>query len=318
MVRSSFIVCPQTVSGDVRLGDEESWELAPFLLPEMMEVPVVLSRRVVITGIPVAVASATVLGLAGCTSSPPGAVTAGGPDTAPATDAAGVSGSAGAGLRFFSSHQAAVVAEATARIAPGPDDDPAEAGHPGAREAGVTYYIDGILGALATIEAAGSGQGGAAAGPAAPVIFAGGPWSNRHTSGPDLMASFIPLDPITKIAWRTRLAGWQHQYVAGVATLDKLAGGDFTKVSPADQDKILAKSQASAFLSLLFEHTIEGMYANPEYGGNRGLAGWKDIHYPGDSQPLGYSTLEVERSDGRDPVGDTGVVADVLKFLSAL
>jgi len=238
--------------------------------------------------IPVAVASAAVLGSSGCDSSA---------SSAPV-------------LRFFTSHQAAVVTDATARIAPGPSDDPAEAGHPGAREAGVTDYIDTMLGALGSLQES--------AGAPVPPIFAGGPWSNRHTSGPDLMASFVPLDAVTRIAWRQRLAGWRQQYARGIATLDKLAGGDFTKASPADQDKILASSAASAFLALLSEHTIEGMYCNPEYGGNHGQAGWKDISYPGDIQPRGYSGEEVERSDGRDPVGDTPVVADVLKFLGAL
>jgi gluconate 2-dehydrogenase gamma chain len=216
--------------------------------------------------------------------------------------------------RFFSSHQAAVVEDATARIAPGPWDDPAEAGHPGAREAGVTGYIDAMLGTLAVLEAAGD-SGGAAP---APVIFAGGPWSNRHAPGRDLMATFIAPDPVSRIAWRTRLADWQRQYTSGIATLDKLAGGDFTKATPAEQDAILARAEVSTFLSLLFEHTIEGMYANPEYGGNHGLAGWKDISYPGDSQPLGYPGAEVERSDGRDPVGDAAIVADVLNLLGAL
>jgi gluconate 2-dehydrogenase gamma chain len=223
-------------------------------------------------------------------------------------------------LRFFSIHQAAVIEDATARIAPGPEDDPAEAGHPGAREAGVTGYIDGMLAALATIEAddaSGAGKSGGKSAPV-PLIFAGGPWSDRHTSGPDLMASFIALDPVTRIAWRERLTDWRRQYTAGIATLDKLAGGDFSNAVPADQDKILARSEVSMFLSLLFEHTIEGMYSNPEYGGNRGLAGWKDIDYPGDSQPLGYTSDEVERSDGRDPVAGTGIVADVLKLLGAL
>src|ERR1700691_926543 len=119
-------------------------------------------RRTVITGIP---AAAAVIGLAACTPTP-----------------AGSSGADGAGgssqpLRFFSSHQAAVVADATARIAPGPGDDPAEAGHPGARETGVTGYIDALLGALPALEAAGPGGGGRAA--PVLVIFAGGPWSNR-------------------------------------------------------------------------------------------------------------------------------------------
>jgi Gluconate 2-dehydrogenase subunit 3 len=266
-----------------------------------------LPRRAVITGIPAAVAAAAVLGSAGCTST------------------AASSGGSGQSLRFFSGHQAAVVEAATARIAPGPADDPAEAGHPGAREAGVTGYIDAMLGALAALGTPGGAGAGAsisagagAGGARVPAVFAGGPWSNRHASGPDRMASFIALDPVSRIAWRKRLAGWQRQYTGGIATLDRLAGGDFTKASPAEQDKVLAQSAVSEFLSLLFEHTVEGMYSNPEYGGNRGLAGWKDIGYPGDSQPLGYTSAEVERSDGRDPVGDAGIVADVLKLLGAL
>ena len=238
----------------------------------------------VIGALPVAVASAAVLGAEGCTSS----------------------ASSGRTLRFFTADQAAVVEAATARIAPGPADDPAEAGHPGAREADVTGYIDSMLGALGSLD------------DAAPLVFAGGPWSNRHTSGPDLMAHFLPLDPVARIAWRRRLTGWQQQYRQGIATLDKLAGGDFTKASGAKQDKILVMSALSDFVSLLFEHTIEGLYAAPEYGGNRGLVGWKEIGFPGDIQPRGYTADEVSRSDGHDPVDNTGIVADVLKLLGSL
>ena len=237
-----------------------------------------------IGALPIAVASAAVLGTEGCTSPAP---------SAPA-------------FRFFTSHQAAVVEAATARIAPGPLDDPAEAGHPGAREADVTGYIDSMLGALGALD------------DAAPLVFAGGPWSNRHTSGPDLMAHFATLDPVAQIAWRRRLTGWQEQYRQGIATLDKLAGGDFTKASHAKQDKILVRSAVSSFMSLLFEHTIEGLYAAPEYGGNRGLTGWKEIGFPGDIQPRGYTADEVSRSDGHDPVDNTGIVADVLKLLGSL
>src|SRR5690348_6177213 len=157
-------------------------------------------RRVMITAVP----AATALAAAGCTSSPK-------PPPAPPRH------------RFFTAHQAAVVEAATARIAPGPRDDPAETGHPGAREAGVTGYIDAMLSALQTEK-----------------VFAGGPWSNRHTSGPDLMARFAPLDPVAKIAWRQRLTAWQTQYAQGIEHLDQLAGGDFTKKTPAQQDKILA------------------------------------------------------------------------------
>jgi len=252
-------------------------------------------RRTVITAIsvlPAAAASAVVLGVGGCTSPE---ASSGGP------------GPGARVLRFFTAHEAAVVEDATARIAPGPRDDPAEAGHPGAREAGVTDYIDMMLGALGAL----SGNE-----PIPPMIFAGGPWSNRHAPGADLMASFLALDPVTRIAWRKRLAGWQHQYRQGITALDKLAGGDFTKARPAEQDKILAGQ--GPFTALLFEHTIEGMYGNPEYGGNRGRVGWKEISFPGDIQPRGYPADEVERADGRDPVDDTGIVADVLKLLGAV
>jgi len=256
-----------------------------------------LRRRVVITAIsaiPAAVASAAVLGSTGCTSP-----AAGSNPPAP-----------GARMpRYFTGHEAAVVEDATARMAPGPRDDPAEAGHPGAREAGVTDYIDMMLGSLAALS-------GSEVPP--PMVFAGGPWSNRHTSGPDLMAAFVKLDPVTRIAWRKRLTGWQQQYKRGIVALDKLAGGDFTRAAPAEQDKILATQSVSTFTALMFEHMIEGLYASPEYGGNQGLAGWKDIGFPGDIQPRGYTSDEVERSDGRDPVDDTSIVAAVLRLLGAV
>jgi gluconate 2-dehydrogenase gamma chain len=238
-------------------------------------------RRALIAAIPVA-AGLTTVGLAACTSAPKR-------EPEPAK------------LKFFTAHQAAVVEAATARIAPGPRDDPAEAGHPGAREAGVTGYIDALLAAAATGK-----------------VFAGGPWSNRHTSGPDLMARFAPLGPVAKIAWRNRLTAWHNQYARGIEHLDKLAGGDFTKAGHTKQDKILATQSVSEFTSLLFGHTIEGLYASPEYGGNRNLAGWKAIGFPGDIQPRGYTADEVERSDGHDPVADTPITGEVLKLLGAL
>ncbi len=210
--------------------------------------------------------------------------------------------------RFFTPHQAAVVEAATARIAPGPRDDPAEQGHPGAREADVTGYIDAMLAALPDL--------GDSTDP--PAIFAGGPWSSRHTSGPDLMAIFATLDPVAKIAWGKRLAKWRNQYQEGIEALDRLAGGDFTQAGQDKQDKILATQSVSTFTSLLFEHTIEGLYGAPEYGGNRGQSGWKEIGFPGDIQPRGYTADEVERSDGHDPVEQSPVIADVIKLLGVV
>jgi hypothetical protein len=37
------------------------------------------------------------------------------------------------------------------------------------------------------------------------------------------------------------------------------------------------------------------MYAAPEYGGNRDLAGWRLANWPGDVAPIGWTAEEVSR-----------------------
>src|SRR5437868_11190754 len=76
--------------------------------------------------------------------------------------------------RFFDDHQGAVVVAATARLVPGPDDDPTEVGHPGAREANVVRFIDSMLGAFSF---------------PTPLVHAGGPWSDRNGGTTDYMAT---------------------------------------------------------------------------------------------------------------------------------
>ncbi len=182
-----------------------------------------------------------------------------------------------------------MVEDATARIAPGPADDPAEAGHPGAREADVTGYIDTMLAALDGARGTRCQRSSRAARGATGI----------RAPGPDLMARFIALDPVARIAWRKRLAGLAAAVPAAASRpWTSWRAGTSPRRRRDDQDTILASQEASAFLSLLFEHTIEGLYAKPEYGGNRGLAGWTDIGYPGDIQPRGYTART--RSTGPD------------------
>ena len=176
-------------------------------------------------------------------------------------------------LRFFDEHGAAVVTEATARLIPGPEDDPDEAGHPGAREAGVVHYIDLMLTAFDDDP---------------PLIYAGGAWSDRRGGAENEMAKFVPLAPWEERAWRRKLSRLRRRYRAGIVALDRAAGGDFTAIPPERQDAILAPKRHAAFRRLLFEHGIEGMYAVPEYGGNRGLVGWTEIGYAGDVAPAGW------------------------------
>ncbi len=200
---------------------------------------------------------------------------------------------------FFTQHEAAVVQEATARLIPGPQDDPAEAGHPGAREANVTRYIDTLLGALSL-----SPQ----------RIFAGGPFSNRAGWPTDDMATFIGLAPAEAWAWRRRIGAWQAQYRTGVLHLDKAAGGSFLEARNSVRDEVLAKDEGG-FATLLFSHAAEGMYSNPEYGGNVQLVGWRDISFPGDVQPRGYTPAEVSKSDGPDPYHPSGIGAALIGLI---
>lgn len=211
---------------------------------------------------------------------------------------AGPTGSAA--RRFFGAHEAAVVQAATARLVPGPADEPSEAEHPGAREADVVGYVDGLLAAFAVDP---------------PRVHAGGPVSDRPAGGPDEMSAFVPLSRVQREAWRSRVQQLQRTYREGIRRLDRLAGGDFTALAPARQDHVLTSVEVQPFLDAMFTHAIEGMYSVPEYGGNAGLSGWRDIGWPGDRQPLGYPATQVTRSDGPDPVRPGGAVAELLRLL---
>ena len=213
--------------------------------------------------------------------------------------------SAAESWQFFTEHEAIVVREATARLIPGPTDDPTELGHPGAREAGVVGYIDILLAAFLNSNVT-------------PPIHAGGPFSNRpDPTLPDDMATFVPLTRMQAKAWSQRVNELQQTYHAGVVLLDNLAGGDFAGASGPEQDGVLMQEEAAAFRDVLFTHAIEGTYSVPEYGGNAGLVGWQEIRFAGDRQPVGWSDDKVSQSDGPDPAVVEGVVQSVVQLLGA-
>jgi hypothetical protein len=206
-------------------------------------------------------------------------------------------------FRFFTAHEAAVVKAAAARLVPGPDDDPIEKllNSPGATEAGVVHYIDTMLAAFDF---------------KVPRIFAGGPWSDRHGGdGDNYMAEFVPLTPRHRAAWKKRLSGLRKDYRKAVKQLDAAAGGNFATAPASKQDQVL--TDLGDVRNLIFGHTIEGMYAVPEYGGNRNLAGWKSVHWPGDAQRRGYTAHEVEHFDGTDVVLVSGILQALLNELPA-
>ena len=206
-------------------------------------------------------------------------------------------GSADTGFRFLTAHQAAVLDAATRRLIPGPEDHPLEIGSPGAHEANVVVFLDTMLSAFSF---------------SPPEVHAGGPWSNRAGGTQDFMADFVPLDRAQTYGWQQRIAGYREQYTNGIALLDQQAGGDFTSVSRLRQDLILAHGKAESFTQLLFSHTVQAMYAVPEYGGNANLVGWSDIKFPGDSQPRGYTNAEVEAPEW-NVVGTSGIIGVLLQ-----
>jgi gluconate 2-dehydrogenase gamma chain len=76
-------------------------------------------------------------------------------------------------------------------------------------------------------------------------------------------------------------------YTAGLAAVNAQAqsskGAAFSKLSPADQDRVLTDIERTStqFFNLLHTHTIQGMFADPFYGGNANFIGWSLIGYPG-------------------------------------
>jgi hypothetical protein len=184
-------------------------------------------------------------------------------------------------MGFLTSAERSTLAAAVDRLVP-PDG-----AHPGAAALGVVDYVDGLLDAFSVDP---------------PRIWAGGPFSGR-AGGDASFGRFLALSPLEELAWRTRVegsrgipererlgpvAGWQLEYREGLEAL----GADFATLAADARDARL--EALPRFRQLVYEHTVEGCYAAPEYLGNRDLAGWTAIGFPGDVQPRGWTDTEVE------------------------
>jgi hypothetical protein len=108
-------------------------------------------------------------------------------------------------------------------------------------------------------------------------IYAGGPYRSRF-------AKFQVLSRIKQIGWSREVKRLQGVYSAGLAQLDKLAGGNFAAVPAPVQDAILTEldDSGSDFFGALYNHTLEGVYSHPVYGGNKDYRAWQAFGYAGD------------------------------------
>ena len=142
-------------------------------------------------------------------------------------------------LRFLTEEEALILAAAVARIFPSDESGP------GAKEAGVTIFIDRQL---------------------------AGPWgrdAHRYTHGP-----FNENAP-PEFGYQGK-ATPRAMYRAG---LKDLAG--FDRLSPEEQDKKLEQIESTEFFALLRKNTIEGMFSDPIHGGNVDMIGWQLVGFPG-------------------------------------
>jgi gluconate 2-dehydrogenase gamma chain len=89
-------------------------------------------------------------------------------------------------------------------------------------------------------------------------------------------------------------------YAAGLTAVDAWAqsahGGVFTALTPDKQDAVIAEIQsgkatgfvpdAATFFAIVHEHSLQGMFGDPVYGGNKSFAGWDLVGYPGVQMPV--------------------------------
>jgi gluconate 2-dehydrogenase gamma chain len=199
-------------------------------------------------------------------------------------------------LHVFTPEEATFVDALTSRIFPG------DAADPGAHEARVVTYIDYMLSFNH--------------GDAEPT-YRKPPFAQTYSSA-------LPPTETTvngyKVIWvyerELGRYGYQSQhtplesYRLGLKATNGYAlskfGEPFVHLTPAQQDEIIADladdaatgftdPTAQQFFQMLRSHTIEGMFSDPLYGGNRNLVGWKLVGYPGAQRA--YTEADIKDQD---------------------
>ncbi len=181
-------------------------------------------------------------------------------------------------LVHFDVEQARLVQAMAARIMPSDEFGP------GAVEAGVVYFIDEQLNG-----AWGHGDD----------FYMEPPFRNRAEGARPNQG------------YQTRLVPWEV-YEFSIQWVDEYAqeryGSGFLDLSPERQDEVLLAVQNNEpdnfrsiepeeFFEMLRQNTLEGMYCDPTYDGNRGMAGWRMKEFPGSPGALGSWRDLVEQEE---------------------
>ncbi len=159
---------------------------------------------------------------------------------------------------FFTQEEFAFLQAAVSRLIP------KDSLGPGALEAGAAEFIDNQM---QTPYGVGANW------------YMQGPF---HPDADPLFGYQLPLTP-------------REVYRLGIAEANAFAeksqGKPFAELPPERQDALLAlmesgeaqfsKLPSKTFFAFLLQNTREGFFSDPVHGGNRGLAGWKLIAFPG-------------------------------------
>jgi len=89
----------------------------------------------------------------------------------------------------------------------------------------------------------------------------------------------------------------------------KRFGAPFIALSGQQQDDILGEFEAGnvakfrkagEFFETVRYHVLEGIFCEPQYGGNDGMLGWRLVNFPG--QQFGYGDAYINRPVDLEPV----------------
>jgi gluconate 2-dehydrogenase gamma chain len=112
-------------------------------------------------------------------------------------------------------------------------------------------------------------------------------------------------------------ADLQDFYRRGLAQLDahcrKNYNEPFARLDAARQDEVIAALEqgkanefawptAQAFFETVRTHTMEGMFADPIYGGNKDFAGWRLVNFPGIQAVFTPTDLQSKKAFTRAPL----------------
>ncbi|MBI2187667.1 MAG: gluconate 2-dehydrogenase subunit 3 family protein [Acidobacteria bacterium] len=112
-------------------------------------------------------------------------------------------------------------------------------------------------------------------------------------------------------------ADLQDFYRRGLAQLDAYCRTTykepFARLDAPRQDRVIAALEdgsaagfawptAQEFFTTIRTHTIEGMFADPIYGGNRDFAGWRLVGFPGAQAVFTSSDLQNRQAFTRAPI----------------